>query len=77
MPYKTPRAMPKSNLKRDMAILDSGYSDQTKTLTQFFTKHVANAWDLDRLKAAELVTIRENRALKDLACLIMLEITPD
>jgi hypothetical protein len=69
--------MPKSDLKRDIAKFESRCSNQEQTLMQFFTRHVANAWDLDRLTAAELVTIRENLALKDSACLIVLEIKAD
>ena len=70
MTYQTPRAMQKQELKSDIAKYEAAYKNQVKTLTQFFAEHVVNAWDLNEISAAELITIKDNLAKKQSASLM-------
>ena len=74
MTYQTPRAMQKQELKSDIAKYEAAYKNQVKTLTQFFAEHVVNAWDLNEISAAELITIKDNLAKKQSNTLLILEL---
>lgn len=72
--YTTPRPMPKKELLSDIAKQETKYKNQSHTLSQFFDGNVLNAWDTERLTAAELLIIKDNIAPKSGSALILLEL---
>jgi hypothetical protein len=74
MSYQIPKPIPKSKVRSDMGKYEEDFSNQTRTLSQFFATQVVDAWDCNSLSAAELLTLKENTSKKTSVSLIVLEL---
>jgi hypothetical protein len=74
MTISTPKAMPKHELRKDIANYEKRYTNKTNTLSQFFSQHVLGTWDLAELNPAQLLLLHETIAKKPRNSLIVIEL---